>query len=71
MAAGFGILLILGILLFAFWLWMIIDCARRVFRNTTEKIVWLVVVILGGWIGGLAYLLVIRMNNPHGLANRR
>lgn len=63
-----GIMALVMAVVFIFWIWMIVDCARRSFRNQTEKIVWLVVVILLGWLGALAYLLVVRMNNPKGLS---
>ena len=63
-----GIMAVVMAVVFVFWIWMIIDCARRHFKNSVEKIVWLVVVVLLGWLGALAYLLVIRMNNPRGLS---
>ena len=65
-----GAWLIVSILLLAFWIWMIVDAAQRTFRNGVEKIVWLVVIVLGGWVGALVYLLVVRMYNPHGLAKK-
>jgi uncharacterized membrane protein YsdA (DUF1294 family) len=67
MAAGFGIIMVVGILVFAFWILMIVDCAKRVFKNTIEKVVWLVVVIAGGWIGALVYFIVVRSINRQGL----
>ena len=70
MAAGFGIMMLIGIIVFVFWLWMIIDCARRNFKNMAEKIVWLLITILGGWIGALIYLLVVRVSNPAGLLRK-
>jgi len=60
--------LIIGLLLFIFWIWMIIDAAKRNFRQTWEKVVWIVIIVFGSWIGALVYLLVVRMNNPKGLA---
>lgn len=69
--AGIGALaFVIAILLLAFWIWMIVDCAKRKFKNDVEKIVWIVVIVLGGWIGALVYLIVIRMMNARGLANR-
>ncbi|MBI3333931.1 PLDc N-terminal domain-containing protein [Candidatus Pacearchaeota archaeon] len=67
LAAGFGIMMIAGILLFAFWIWMIVDCAKRNFKNLTEKIIWLVVIVVGGWIGALVYFIVIRNIKHKGL----
>jgi hypothetical protein len=45
---------ILGLL---FWIWMIYECATRE-RNTTEKILWLLLVILAPVLGSLIYFLI-------------
>ncbi|MCE0522173.1 MAG: PLD nuclease N-terminal domain-containing protein [Methylacidiphilales bacterium] len=45
---------ILGVL---FWIWMIYECATRE-RNTTEKILWLLLVIFAPLLGSLIYFLV-------------
>lgn len=67
-AATAGALAILiGILVFLFWIWMIIDAAKRSFRNDIEKIVWIVVIVLGSWVGALVYFLAIKVSNPRGL----
>ena len=66
--AGLG--LIITILFVIFWIWMIIDCAKRNFKNDVEKIVWIVVVVLLNWVGALAYFIVIRMYNHKGLMTK-
>jgi hypothetical protein len=38
----------------AFWIWMIYECATRE-RNSTEKILWLLLVVLAPVIGSLVY----------------
>jgi hypothetical protein len=50
---------ILGILVFAFWLWMLIDCLGKEFKGN-EKIVWVLVIVLLNWIGALIYFIVGR-----------
>ncbi len=66
--AGFGALaFIIAILVFVFWIWMIVDCAKRKFKEDVEKIVWIIVVVLGGWIGALVYFLVVKKCNPKGI----
>ena len=45
---------ILGVL---FWIWMIYECATRE-RNSTEKILWLLLILFGFGIGPLIYFLV-------------
>jgi len=59
--------ILLGILLLIFWIWMIVDCAKRRFRNGAEKIVWILVIILLGWIGALVYFIVIKSINYRGI----
>lgn len=41
------------------WIWMIIDCATNE-PSGTDKIVWILIVLLGGCIGGAIYLLARR-----------
>ena len=64
-AIGLGI----GMLIFWFlffgvgffiWLWALIDVIRRQFSNQNDKTLWLIVVILLYWIGGIVYLIAGR-----------
>ncbi len=48
---------ILGLLTTVFWIWMIIDCATHE-RNSTDKIVWIVIIIFTHFIGALIYFFV-------------
>ncbi len=65
-----GAMFIFGLIALIFWIWMLIDCAKRRFRNNVEKIIWIVAFVLLGIIGALVYLIVIRMYNPSGLFKR-
>ena len=65
---GIGALVIVAILVFAFWVWMIVDCAMRKFRNSLEKIIWILVIVFAGWLGALVYLIVVKLLNPKGVA---
>lgn len=57
-AAGVLIMLwIIGLALFVFWLWMLIDCARRDFD---KKTMWLVILLLLGGIGAIAYFFAVK-----------
>jgi len=40
-----------------FWIWIIYECAMRE-RNSTEKVMWLLLVVLAPVIGSLIYFLV-------------
>lgn len=62
--------LIVAALLLAFWIWMIVDCAKRNFRNDVEKIIWIIVIVLGHWIGSLVYFIVIKLYNERGLMKK-
>jgi uncharacterized membrane protein YsdA (DUF1294 family) len=59
--------ILVAIILFAFWVWMIVDCAMREYRNNVEKVIWLLAIIFFGWIGALVYFLVVRLINEKGL----
>jgi len=64
-AAGVGVGLVIllsmvvGIGGLAFWVIALVDCVRRpeaVYRVAgTEKVTWVLIVALAGWIGGLIY----------------
>ena len=52
-------LLIFG-LGFAFWVWMLVDCATNEPSEGNDKIVWILVVVLAQLIGALIYFFVRR-----------
>lgn len=52
-----GVFVMIGLPLLAFWVWMIIDVAKRDFES---KIVWLLIVILAGAIGAAIYFFAKR-----------
>lgn len=41
------------------WIWMIVDCAQNE-PSGSDKIVWILIVLLGGCIGAAIYLLARR-----------
>ena len=58
---------LVGILLFLsaifgviFWIWMIIDCAKRAFKSETDKIVWLLIIIFLHAIGAFIYYFAVK-----------
>ena len=53
---------LIGLLTTIFWIWMIIDCITNAAITGTEKIVWLLVVILLHFIGALLYFFLARGN---------
>ena len=57
-----GILLMIAIpiLVSVFWVWMIVDCAARNFKNKGDKVVWILIIILTHVVGAFIYYLVIK-----------
>ncbi len=52
-------LVLIGILFSIFWIMMLVDSATRKFKNSNDKIVWVLVIILTGIIGSLIYYFVV------------
>ncbi len=52
--------LAISALLTAFWIWMMIDCASNEPSEGNDKVVWILVVVLTGFIGALIYYFVRR-----------
>jgi fructose-specific phosphotransferase system IIC component len=46
--------------LFGLWVWMIVDCATNEPPQGNDKVVWILVIVLGSWIGALIYLFARR-----------
>lgn len=60
---------LVGLALLALWIWILVDCARRDFRNGLEKAIWILALIFTPFIAAVVYLIVIKFNNPAGLLN--
>lgn len=48
------------ILVIVFWVYMLIDCAKRKFKKADDKIVWIIIIALLQWVGALIYYFVIK-----------
>ena len=59
---------LLALALFAFWLWMLIDCARAPDHPAApnQRLIWILILVFTGWIGALIYFFVER--RPRGYA---
>jgi len=55
---GMGVIVLL--LAIVFWIWMIVDCIKRKFKNKNEKVIWGLVIILTGIIGAFIYYCIIK-----------
>ncbi len=62
---GFGFLHLLfipffisfGLLMTAFWIWMLVDCARRISRGDSNQVGWLIVIALTHFLGAIIYFI--------------
>ncbi|MBU1167167.1 PLDc N-terminal domain-containing protein [Patescibacteria group bacterium] len=55
----FGIMA-LNVAGFVFWIFMIVDVAKHQFKDETERLTWILVVVLAGWIGAIIYYFTIK-----------
>jgi hypothetical protein len=46
--------------LLVFWIWILLDCIKNESTEGNERIVWVVVIAVTHWIGGLIYLFARR-----------
>ena len=53
-------ILVLNVAGFVLWIWMIVDCATKEPSEGNNKVIWILVIVLTGWIGALIYYLVRR-----------
>ncbi len=44
----------------AFWLWMLVDCLKREFKKSDEKVIWILVILLAQFIGAVIYYFLIK-----------
>ncbi len=51
-----GVAILVGLALLVFWVWALVDCIRREFPGQNDKLIWILVIVLVGWLGALIYL---------------
>jgi len=47
-----------------FWIWMLVDCARRISNGDNRQIGWLIVIVVAHGLGALVYFLFGRERPP-------
>jgi len=57
---GGGVALVIWAVVFAFWLWMLIDCLKNE-ADSTQKIIWALVIFFIPCVGSLVYLFVRKL----------
>ena len=60
-----GIMMTLGVLITIFWVFMLVDVAKRDFKKENDKLTWILVVVLANWIGAIVYYFVVKRLNKH------
>jgi hypothetical protein len=61
--AGFlllGFLAVVGLALFAFWIWMLVHCLQNKALDSNEKLVWVLVIVFTHFLGAVIYFFVGR-----------
>ncbi len=51
---------------FAFWVWMLIDCVQRRFKDDTDRLVWVLVIVLLSVVGAIIYYFAIKRGMMRG-----
>ena len=46
---------VVALLLFVFWIWMLIDAIKNRWLTSTERIVWVLVIVFLHWLGAVIY----------------
>lgn len=68
LAAGFMLIpMLIGLLIIiptVFWILMLIDAAKREFKNPNDKIVWILVMVFTHVLGALIYYFVVKAKDP-------
>ena len=55
---------IIGLAVFAFWLWMLIDAITKAPSEGNTRLIWILVIIFAGIIGAIIYFFMQRPKNP-------
>lgn len=54
------IIVALTVFIFVFWILMLVDCVKRKFKEGSDKIVWVIVIIFTQIIGAIIYYFVVK-----------
>ena len=53
------------------WVWMLVDAAQRQFKDDNTRLMWVLIIVLAGWVGAAVYYFVGRKEGvmPEGPAS--
>ena len=57
---GLGLLMGLGLLAMAFWIWMLVECATKESGSGNEKLIWVLILLFTHLLGALIYCFIRR-----------
>ncbi len=60
MIAGVALFIALLVCILTFWVRMLIDCINRDFPKENDKIVWILVILFGNWLGAILYYFCVK-----------
>ena len=64
---GMGVFIFLFVLTMlaglVFWIIMLVDCAKRNFKKSEDKLIWILIVVLLQVIGAVVYYFVVKRKN--------
>ena len=62
-----AIVILSGIIIggFVFWIWTIIDIAKRKFKDDSDRVVWILVVVFLGILGSIIYYFAYYLPNKN------
>ncbi|MFC1752598.1 PLDc N-terminal domain-containing protein [Thermoproteota archaeon] len=52
--------IVLGLAIFAFWLWMLIDCLVRKDWKGSEQVAWVLVLVFLNLLGAIIYFFAVK-----------
>lgn len=55
----------LAIFMFVFWILMLVDAAQRKFKESNDKIVWVLIIIFTNIIGAIIYYFIVKKKKKH------
>jgi uncharacterized integral membrane protein len=65
MMAIWLIVIVVMALLFILWIFMIVDVSKRQFKLEHDKIGWILIIVLTGYIGAIVYYFAIKRADKH------
>lgn len=60
------VMLAVGIAGTIFWIFMIVDCAKREFKNDNDKVVWIILLALTHLLGATIYYFAVKKQDKKG-----